>query len=538
MLDRLVSGAGALTDLADRLVRRLAGGSAHDLTSHRPGSVVVAGGAIVAAVVLALAGFEATDNPTAQVLAPSTVQAATDLGRRTYTTMTGGIASYYVETYEDKNSNNVKDPDEDGREWFYFFVDPATRTGVTVRSPRTPEQMYIETVVGTLLSEPDYVVEQSLLIEEGLPGLTLDGSMLLDTTVGGTAATTIDPNGPLPAAGTIVSLSGTMSGYLEGCSADPDGNGSCDQNEIDTYQYALYDPATKNGVLVYGSVIPEFAGRTLTGMLRSDPGAVNDALTTPGLTFSDLGITVSSTYLLDDDETPTSAPLAFGGAGLLGLLGGTILLGLAGRYLVFRRSTGPLPSGARVLAPGDRIPLHVTGTLRSPVGRLHVREAVADLVRFPLVEPDPGREDAVPVGPGSGVSPTPTPTSEATQVDGWDPAAGSPRTVAAPPEPASFGDPAIPDPASVPATDLPSTLIVERRGRPEGVALGSGELRALSAGRVIPFRGARPALRATTADGSVLLSFDSEADRDRAAAELIGESRLLVLDTGDARSSS
>ncbi len=108
-----------------------------------------------------------------------------------------------------------------------------------------------------------------------------------------------------------------------------------------------------------------------------------------------------------------------------------------------------------------RIPLRVTGILRTAAGPLHVREAAADLLRFQTVV--------------TGVEPD-------------------------------------------------STLIIERQGRPEGVAVGLGELRRLSSGAVYPLRGARPALRLVAGTGMLLLAFDSDADRDRAAAELLGES--------------
>jgi hypothetical protein len=44
----------------------------------------------------------------------------------------------------------------------------------------------------------------------------------------------------------------------------------------------------------------------------------------------------------------------------------------------------------------------------------------------------------------------------------------------------------------------------------------------------MPFRGARPALRLLAGTGTLLLSFDSTEDRDRAAGELIGEAGLLI----------
>ena len=57
-------------------------------------------------------------------------------------------------------------------------------------------------------------------------------------------------------------------------------------------------------------------------------------------------------------------------------------------------------------------------------------------------------------------------------------------------------------------------------------AVTDGELRRVSAGRVMTFRAPRPALRVVAGTGSLLLSFDSEAERDRAAAELLEEAGL------------
>ena len=69
---------------------------------------------------------------------------------------------------------------------------------------------------------------------------------------------------------------------------------------------------------------------------------------------------------------------------------------------------------------------------------------------------------------------------------------------------------------------------------PEGVAIGLGELQRLSRGEVRPLRGARPAIRATAGTGPLLLSFDSESERDRAMAELLEESGLTAGEPGSA----
>ena len=64
MLDRLISGAGALTDGADRIVRVLARGGGTDLLNHRPGSVLMVVLLVAASIGFGLVAAEANDNPT------------------------------------------------------------------------------------------------------------------------------------------------------------------------------------------------------------------------------------------------------------------------------------------------------------------------------------------------------------------------------------------------------------------------------------------------------------------------------------------
>jgi hypothetical protein len=191
---------------------------------------------------------------------------------------------------------------------------------------------------------------------------------------------------------------------------------------------------------------------------------VSEAKTYLGFPFEESGLVVSERYVLEDGLAPTNPFLAFGLAAVVGLVAGAILVGLSGGYLIYRRSDQPSSPPATSLALGERLPLRVTGLLRTSEGLIHVREAPADLVRFQVSEP-------------------------------------------------SSGDPA-------------STLIVERRGRPEGVALGLGQLVRLTSGVALLFRGPRPALRVVAGTGPLVLSFDDETQRDRAAAELLDETGL------------
>jgi len=484
MLDRLISGAGAVTDAADRMVRAVGRGGGERLLGHRPGSVLVAVACVVLAGVLLLAGLEATDNPTAVTLSPDQVARAGDLGSRTFATISGSVSAAYVETFSDDNGNGMQETGEDGISWYYFLVDPATRTGLTIRSERPPTEMFRFETAGTIVEDAAYVKEDLSFFSDEQTALEfrLDPGKFVDATVP-VASTTpiIDLADGIPAAGTPVRIAGSRAGtYVTSCSHDADGDGTCEDAEVDLWDVAVFDPASGNGITVLVDTDPEFSPATFTGMLRHDERSVSEAKSTDGLDFGTLDLDVTDTYLLDADRAPTSAPLAFGVAALLGLLAGLILIGLLGGYLVYRKATGSLPAPATSLGVGERIPLRVTGVLRTGSGLVHVREARADLVRFQT--------------------------------------SGLPAPDALTAEPVEVG----------------STLIIERLGRAEGVAVGLGELTRLSRGEVVPFGGRRPALRATAGTGRLLVSFDSAFDRDRAVAELLDETALVVGESGSA----
>jgi hypothetical protein len=256
----------------------------------------------------------------------------------------------------------------------------------------------------------------------------------------------------------------------------------------------VYDPVSKKGVIVLTANSPEFSAADFTGMLHRSPARVAEAQKTDSEDFklSDFGITLSPDYLLSDGDRPTSLGFLIPPAAIVGLLALVILIGAATGYVRFRPggTTGAAAttlSTATTLAAGERIPVHVTGELRTPTGLTHVREAKAGLVRFVLMPMEPADVEPPPVEP---------PQVEPPQVE---PPPAEPQT----------------------------TLIIERQGRPEGVAVGRGELTELQAGIVRPLRGDRPGLQLDAGTGTLLVSFDSVAERDRAAAELAAETGIL-----------
>ena len=416
MLDRLISGAGALTDRADRLVRALTSGRGPNVLGNRPGSVVVIVLLIAAAAFLGLLAIESTDNPTPRAIAPNEVASADDIGRRVYATIEGVVARDYVETYPDDDGDGIQDEDETGEAWYYFLVDDSG-TGVTVRSTRPPNDIARFTATGVVVRDPEYLSEDVRGFE-GLAGadeLELDDTYYIDSVNAPTSSPQpIDLAVELPAAGTHVTITGPYVGYLDVCSSDADGDGSCEQSEVDMIDAFIEDPGTGRVITVLLREHPTPVPISVTGMLRDDAGSIRDAKQARDLDLDSLGITISDRYLLDDQAAPASAGLSLGLAVLAGLLAAILAIGLVGGYLVFRRSKRPLPSGGRTMGAGDEIPIRVTGALRSEDGLIHVREAKSRLLRFPL---------EVPAEPVASVEHAETPAVEAEDTPAVEPEA-------------------------------------------------------------------------------------------------------------------
>ena len=294
------------------------------------------------------------------------------------------------------------------------------------------------------------------------------------------SAAAFDLAGAIPAGGTPVTVSGSRLGSWVGvCGEFRAYDQICDPAEEDQYEILVFEPVSRHAVRVLVVEPPEFSDATITGHLRRDERAVDDALSTTGLDFEDYDLDVSDRYILDDGSGPKSAPLAFLAAAVILIVAAVIIIGLAGGYLIYRKGESGLPVPATTMAPGERLPLRISGLVRTPTGLEHVREAPGELVRFVLGRP---------------VGVVPGPIDEST---------------------GSFDD-----------APVATTLLVERVGLPQGVALGLGELVRLSSGEAMALRGPEPALRVVAGTGPLLLSFDEEAERDRAAAELLDESGL------------
>ena len=116
MIDRLLSGAGAVSHYADRIVRAFARGEG--ASTRRVGLVLAAILGIGGLGGLALAAENAGDRTLRELTAADV--AGGDHGDRAYTTIAGGLVSAYIETFRDDNADGQQQPDEKGQAWYYF----------------------------------------------------------------------------------------------------------------------------------------------------------------------------------------------------------------------------------------------------------------------------------------------------------------------------------------------------------------------------------------------------------------------------------
>ena len=493
MLDRLIAGAGAITDAADRAVRAVLRSAGSHAADRRPGSVGLAVILLLLAGAFLLVGLESRVGPL-RTLTAGGIPDDASLGDRVHATVTGHLASTYVESFLDLDGDGLQGEGEEGQAWAYWMVDPETHTGVTVLSLGAPWDVFQATYSGMTDTDPEYVAETVDFVAEELAwaGVTLDPEHLIDATVVGSGGAH-DLTDPWPGDGATVTVSGSrLATWAEYCSRDPDGDGYCDDEEVDIYDVVVMDQAS-------GSACWSSPTRTH----RSSPSpsrACCDVTPRPcgrpsTLRTSALLITTSRcprpTSSMSGRPRPIR-PRRWSWRWLTAMMAMAILLGLAGGYVGYRPVAGR-PTGATTLAPSESIPVRLTGVVRSPAGPTHVRDVPATLRRFVLRDPTP----SVTASDG------PDPTSSTDPTSAPDPTASAPDELS-----------------------IESTLIVERVDRPEGVALGIGELQRLSVGSATTFRGARPALRATAGTGRLILSFQDVAARDRAAAELIAEAGL------------
>ena len=186
-------------------------------------------------------------------MTPAQVARADDLGSRTYATLSGSIAADYVETFTDDNDNGTQDAGEDGVSWYYFLVDPRRDPAWSSGAGRHPRSSSGSRPPASSSRMPEYVKEDLSFFADQATSLTftLDPTRYLDTTAPIDTATPVrDLADGIPAADTPIRISGSTAGYLPVCSGDANGDGVCQDDEVDLWDVAVFDPVSGQGITV------------------------------------------------------------------------------------------------------------------------------------------------------------------------------------------------------------------------------------------------------------------------------------------------
>ena len=404
MLDRLISGAGAVTDAADRSVRlhreRLAPGVRGDPTRLDPRRRACCSSWPPCSC------WPASRPPTRRVPVRSRARRRRRRRGRCRTGPTrrsaGRSTPIYVETYVDDNGNDIAGSGRDRRSpGIYWLVDPADRTGVTVRSTRPPTEVLTWDGRGIVAHRPR-------LPDRGLPGLPRRAGPERDHARAGRAHRHDRPgrpgrSPPIDAqrvrsrpTGQPVAVSGSRLGeYLGVCTTRPEPRRavrrrprrSATRSSSSTRRASSGVPGARaRPARVRGGDDDRAAasrgadrrpcpvGRRSRLRRRSTCGSrtATSSTSRPGAGERAAGVRAGR-------RARRASPVA-------------IVIGLAGGYLVYRRSAGRCRRPRPRWRPGERIPLRITGIVLTPTGRLHVREVPGELVRFVARSPGHARD--------------------------------------------------------------------------------------------------------------------------------------------------
>ena len=86
----------------------------------------------------------------------------------------------------------------------------------------------------------------------------------------------------------------------------------CDFDEQDLFEVLVFDRASRHAIRVLVRDYPEFTEEaTMTGLLRREERAVDDARLGAPYDFDTLDLDISDRYVLDEQAAAGSAPLAF-----------------------------------------------------------------------------------------------------------------------------------------------------------------------------------------------------------------------------------
>lgn len=266
--------------------------------------------------------------------------------------------------------------------FFYLARDPEDRgRGLLVRSPLNDLTFRERVVRGALVEDPE-LVGRALEQFGGVPaGLDVDGSHYLDELgAGEPGEETVEPSD-------LRGLDAGSEGLVAGRVVSPATHAACAEASCDgedaRYLYLFADVGGRGAIVLRSPYPPDAVPVRLQGLHLRDAFDLAPVLESAWFAGIDAEVPTDRAFAADR-EPPITVPASWVPTILLGTLAAVLLGSLLVGYPVFAR--GGEPSRGRALAPGESVPVLVTGRLDDGRSNVSLDRSPGTVERLPVAD--------------------------------------------------------------------------------------------------------------------------------------------------------
>ena len=268
--------------------------------------------------------------------------------------------------------------------FFYLARDPQrTDQGLLVRSPQNDLFFRTRLIHATLVEDPD-VVASALDRFGALPtGLDVDVTRYLDELGPGEAS--LEAVEPSDLRGLEAGAEGMVAGRVVSPAtyAVCEREGGCDGADGDAYLYLLADAAGSSAIVLRSVHPPDAIPVRLQGLFARDSYDLAPVLESEWFAAIEIDVPTDRAFSAGS-RPPITVPASWTPTIIFGALAALLLGSLLVGYPVFARA--PAPAAARTLAPGEEVPVLVSGRLDNPRARVALDRSAGAVQRLAVGE--------------------------------------------------------------------------------------------------------------------------------------------------------
>ncbi len=263
--------------------------------------------------------------------------------------------------------------------FFYLARDPQRpERGILVRSPQNDLFFRTRLVQAALVDDPE-VVAGALERFGALPtGLDVDGTRYLDELGPGDASD--DAVQPSDLSGLEAGAEGTVAGRVVApatyavCERD----GGCEGGD-DAYLYLFADSAGSSAIVLRSPHPPDAIPVRLQGLFARDSYDLAPVLASDWFAAIEIDAPTNRAFSAGS-RPPITVPASWTPTIIFGALAALLLASLLVGYPVFARAAAPAPG--RTLAPGDEVPVLISGRLAGTRARVGLDRSAGAVQRL------------------------------------------------------------------------------------------------------------------------------------------------------------